>query len=422
MTVEITTLGNGLRIVTHQMPHLETVSLGVWVACGARHESKAEHGISHLIEHMAFKGTKRRSARAIAEEIEQVGGELNAATSLETTCYYARVLKGDDTLALDILADILLNSQHAPEELEREREVILQEIAATRDSPDEIAYDLIHDVAFPGQPVGRPILGSPDSVKSFQTADLSRFLGAHYGARRMVVSAAGAVEHARIVRHVEALFGGLTAGMAGSQEPARYRGGTRASEKPFEQTHVLAGFQGPAYGRPEFFTGQVFSGLLGGGMSSRLFQEVRERRGLCYSIYSSSWGFNDSGLFCIHTATGTETMTELIAVISGELKALASDGPSPAEVARAKAQLKAGLLMSLESSGARAEQMARHLIAHNRLLTNAELISAVEDVTAARLRDFAGWLLTSGQPSVAVVGAGKSSMTHAAALERVLAA
>lgn len=422
MTVEITTLSNGLRIVTHQMAHLETVSLGVWVAAGARHELPAEHGISHLIEHMAFKGTSRRSARAIAEEIEQVGGELNAATSLETTSYYARVLKGDEPVALNILADILLDPLHAPDELEREREVILQEIAATRDSPDEIAYDLIHDVAFPAQPVGRPILGSPASVKSFQTTDLKSFIARHYGATRMVVSAAGAVEHGPFVRHVEALFGGLTAGGAAVQEAARYRGGTLASEKPFEQTHVLAGFQGPAYGRPEFYTGQVFSGLLGGGMSSRLFQEVREKRGLCYSIYSSAWGFNDSGLFCIHTATGMETMAELIDVLSVELKALAADGPTAGEVARAKAQLKAGLLMSLESSGARAEQMARHLIAHRRLLSNAELIASVEAVTPERLRDFAAWLLTSGKPSVAVVGAGKASMKHATALERALAA
>ncbi len=422
MTTSITKLANGIIVATHQMPHLETVSLGVWVSCGARHESLTDHGISHLIEHMAFKGTERRTARAIAEEIEQVGGELNAATSLETTSYYARVLRGDDLVALDILADILQNPSYASEDLEREREVILQEIAATRDSPDEIAYDLIHDVAFPGQAVGRPILGSPDSVKSFSTADLRRFLDAHYGASRMVVSAAGAVDHDRLVRHAEALFGGLSEGKTGAQEVARYQGGARAFEKPFEQTHVLVGFEGPAYRRPEFFTGQVFSGLLGGGMSSRLFQEVRERRGLCYSIYSASWGFNDSGLFCIHAATGTDTMTELIDVVSHELKSLAAEGPSASEIARAKAQLKAGLLMSLESSSARAEQMARHMLVHGRLLTSDELIDAVEAVSADRIREFAGRLLTDGHPSVAVVGAGRPSMAYAEQFSRALVA
>lgn len=422
MSTNITTLSNGMRVVTHAMPHLETVSLGIWVSCGARHESVAENGISHLIEHMAFKGTEQRSARAIAEEIEQVGGELNAATSLETTAYYARVLKGDEGVALDILADILQRPLYAAEELEREREVILQEIAATRDSPDEIAYDLIHDVAFPDQPVGRPILGSVDSVKGFSIADLRRFLTSHYGASRLVLSAAGAVDHDKIVRHAEALFSGLSTGGAGIQEPARYGGGIRASDKPFEQAHVLLGFEGPAYRRPEFFTGQVYSGLLGGGMSSRLFQEVRERRGLCYAIYSSAWGFNDSGLFCIHAATGTDTMNELIGVVSGEMKALADEGPGAAEIVRAKAQLKAGLLMGLESSSARAEQMARQLIVYGRLLSTAELVEAVEAVTSDRIRTFAGEMLTTSAPSVVVVGAGKKSKSWAERFGKALAA
>ena len=422
MTTQITRLANGLTIATHAMPHLETVSLGVWVSCGARHEALAESGISHMIEHMAFKGTERRSARAIAEEIEQVGGELNAATSLETTAYYARVLKGDEPVALGILADILQHPQYAPDELEREREVILQEIAATRDSPDEIAFDLMHDVAFPEQPVGRPILGTPQSVKSFKVDDLRRFLTTHYSAERMVLSAAGAVDHDRIVRHAEALFGGLTTGDAGQQERAIYRGGTRAFDKSFEQTHVLVGFEGPPYSRPEFFTGQVFSGLLGGGMSSRLFQEVRERRGLCYSIYSTAWGFNDSGLFCIHAATGTDTMAELTKVVSSELKALAEDGPAEAEIVRAKAQLKAGLLMGLESSSARAEQMARQLIGYGRLLTTAELVTAVDDVSADRIREFTRALLKAGEPTVVVVGAGRKSKGFAERLSEALAA
>jgi len=242
----------------------------------------------------------------------------------------------------------------------------------------------------------------------------------HYGAHRLVLSAAGAIEHDQLVRHAEALFGGLSGGGASVQEVAKYRGGARAIAKPFEQTHLLAGFEGPPYGRPEFFTGQVFSGLLGGGMSSRLFQEVREKRGLCYSIYSSAWGFNDTGLFCIHAATGTATMDELISVIAQEMKSLADEGPSAGDVARSKSQLKAGLLMGLESSSSRAEQMARQLIAYDRLLTSAELIDAVEAVTVDRVRTLAGQLL-GGKPSVAVVGAGRRSMAYAARLEHALA-
>jgi predicted Zn-dependent peptidase len=234
MTTEVTRLPNGMRVVSCPMPHVETVSMGIWVGVGARHETAPEQGISHLLEHMAFKGTERRSALAIAEEIEAVGGELNAATSLETTSYFSRVLAGDIPLALDILADILQSPRHAEEELEREREVILQEIAATRDSPDEIAYELLQEVAFPDQAIGRPILGTKASVRGFKPADLHRFLKANYSANRMVLSAAGKTDHAQLVRHAEALFGGMNGGEGGRFEPARYGGGTRTSGKPFE--------------------------------------------------------------------------------------------------------------------------------------------------------------------------------------------
>src|SRR5262245_57242578 len=212
MSVEVTTLKSGINVVTDAMPHLETASLGVWIASGSRDEQRDEHGISHFLEHMAFKGTRRRSAQQIAEEIETVGGELNAATSMETTAYFARVLKGDEKVALGLIADILQNSAFGRAELEGERQVILQEIAATRDSPDDIGYDLLHDAAFPEQPVVRPILGTPSSVGSFTAADLKRFLGRRYGPGNMVISAAGAVRHGNVVRHAEALFGGLTEG------------------------------------------------------------------------------------------------------------------------------------------------------------------------------------------------------------------
>ncbi len=367
MTPTISTLPNGLRVVTQAMPNLETVSLGLWVGAGARHESDREHGISHFLEHMAFKGTKQRSAQEIAEEIEQVGGELNAATSLETTAYYARVLKGDEGVALGLIADILQKAAFGRPELEGERQVILQEIAATRDSPDDIAYDLLHDAAFPSQPVGRAILGTPESVKRFTAADLKGFLRRRYRPENMVLSAAGAVRHASILRHAEALFGGLTGGGRTARErAAAYVGGTRVSEKPFEQSHLLIGFPSPSYREGEFFTAQVFSGLFGGGMSSRLFQEVREKRGLCYAIYSTAWGLKDVGLFGLHAATGAQLMGKLIDVVGVELKRAADAAPNAAELGRSKAQLKAGLLMSLESSFARAEQMARHLL---RLMT-----------------------------------------------------
>jgi predicted Zn-dependent peptidase len=419
VSTNVTTLSNGLRVVSHDMPHLETVSLGFLVGAGARNETEPENGISHLLEHMAFKGTAKRSARAIAEEIEQVGGELNAATSLETTSYYARVLKGDEPVALEILADILQNSVFAEEELEREREVILQEIAATRDSPDEIAYDLLQDAAFPSQSIGRPILGTAEHVMSFSANDLRGFLKSNYCAPRMIVSAAGRIDHGALMRHVEALFGRLNGGVGGRIDRARYAGGVRTSDKPFEQSHLVLGFEGPSYRQPEFYTAQVFSGLFGGGMSSRLFQEVRERCGLCYSIYSSCWALGDTGLFGVHAATGPDMMSRLIDVVRKEFLRAADEEPSAAEVQRAKAQLKAGLLMSLESPSARAEQMARQLLLFDRLIGAQELIERVESVTGEAIRDFAGSLLSGPAPSAVVVGAGKKSDGYARMVERV---
>jgi predicted Zn-dependent peptidase len=420
MTIDMTRLPNGLRVVSTHMPHLETVSMGIWVGVGARHETAPEQGISHLLEHMAFKGTERRSARDIAEEIEAVGGELNAATSLETTAYFARVLAGDIGLSLDILADILQSPRHSEEELEREREVILQEIAATRDSPDEIAYELLQEVAFPDQAIGRPILGTAASVKSFKTADLRRFLKGNYAANRMVLSAAGKVDHDQLVRHAEALFGGLNGGEGGKFEPARYGGGLRTSSKPFEQSHLLLAFEGPSYAQPGYYTAQVFSALFGGGMSSRLFQEVRERAGLCYSIYSTFWALADSGLFAIHAATGPDMMSKLIEVVAGELRRVAVAAPTEAEVARAKAQIKAGMLMGLESSSARAEYMARQLLLFDKLIDTKEVVARIEAVTAEDARTLAAQLLTASRPSITVVGAGREGTRYAAMAERMV--
>ncbi|CFX60505.1 Multidrug transporter [Candidatus Filomicrobium marinum] len=412
MTTRITELANGLRVVTHQMDHLETLSLGVWVNTGARHEPETLHGISHLLEHMAFKGTTSRTAQRIAEEIEEVGGEINAATSIETTAYYARVLKGDDGTALEILADILQDSLFDPMELDRERDVILQEIAASQDSPDDLVYDLVQDAAYPEQPIGRTILGTPESVQAITSRDLRSYLDRHYAANRLVVSAAGAVDHDSLCRQAEALFDDGSAPSGDPTSGAVYAGGVRSSKKAFEQSHIVIGFEGPAYRAEDFFAVQVLSGLLGGGMSSRLFQEVREKRGLCYAIYSSAWGLSDTGLLAVHAATGPEQMQELVDVVSEELSRLAQDGPTDAEMGRAKAQLKAGLMMGLESSSARAEQMARHLMAHGRLIEKEELIAKVEEVSPTQVKELMQRMIAK-QPAAAVVGAGASSRGHA---------
>lgn len=407
MHLNETRLANGLTVISDHMPHLETVALGVWVGTGARHESSREHGICHFIEHMAFKGTALRTARQIAEGIEEVGGELNAATSLDSTAFYARLLKGDLAIALEILADIMLAPTYPGEELERERNVILQEIAATRDSPEEIVLDLLQDAAFPRQPLGRPILGTTRTVGRFSANDMHRFREARYHAGGMVLSAAGNVDHAALVRHAEALFGALRGGKRVVPKPAKYAGGVRLSSRRFEQAHVVMGYQSPSYREPEFYAAQVFSGLFGGGMSSRLFQEVREKRGLCYAIGSSAWGLGDTGMFSIHAATGTETMSALIDVVSTELDKAAATPPDAGEMRRAKAQLKAGLLMSLESPIGRAEQMARQMLALGRLMPTEELIEKVDAVDAGQVRGLAERIVAGSKLSFALAGAGK---------------
>ncbi|NOT70696.1 MAG: insulinase family protein [Hyphomicrobium sp.] len=419
MSTHVTTLSNGIRVASHAMDHLETVSLGVWVASGARHERPEQHGLSHLLEHMAFKGTATRNAQQIAEEIEDIGGDLNAATGLDMTAYYARVLKGDDGIALNILADILLNSSFSVSELDKEREVIQQEIAAAQDSPDDLVFDLVQQAAFPDQAIGRPILGTEKSVGALQASDLKSFLKERYTPGTMVISAAGAIDHEKLVRHAEALFGGLTQSQSEVERPAEYAGGVGASAKPFEQSHVVIGLPGPSYLEHDFYAAQVFSGLFGGGMSSRLFQEIRENRGLCYAIYSSVWGLRDAGMLAVHAATAPGKIEQLAAIVAAELADVADKGPSAAELHRSAAQLKAGLLMALESSSVRAEQMARHLLTHGALIPSQELVGRVDAVTRNGVRDVAARLALSA-PSVAVVGSGKKSLEQAERTAAVL--
>jgi predicted Zn-dependent peptidase len=401
--VETTELANGLRVATHRMPHLETASLGVWVNTGARAELDDEHGIAHMLEHMAFKGTPSRAAQAIAEEIEAVGGAINASTSFETTDYTARILKEDTPLALDIISDILQNPLFAEKELKREKEVVLQEIASVQDSPEEIVFELLQETAFPAQPLGRPVLGTAASVRRFHSANLNAYRSANYAAPRMVLAAAGAVDHMAVVKAAEQCFSTLGAGTGRAVEPARYQGGARSVARTFEQCHLVLGFEAPNHRAPEFYPAHIYSVLLGGGMSSRLFQEARERRALCYDIQAFYWSFSDTGLFGVHAATGAEQIEELGEVVTTELMRLATDGPTQEEVRRAKAQTKSALLMSLESSEARAGQLARDLLVFGRPLTTEELIERVEEVTAESVRVLAERFFTS-PPTAASVG------------------
>ncbi len=403
MTVNLHTLSNGLRIVTEHMPGLQSASLGLWVNAGGRHERVEQNGIAHFLEHMAFKGTARRSALQIAEEIEDVGGYINAYTSREVTAYYARILKEDVALALDLIGDIVLNPIFDPREIEVERGVILQEIGQAADTPDDIIFDWLQEVAYPEQPLGRTILGPEERVKAFGRGDFDRFVAEHYGPRQLILSAAGAVNHDEIVRLAESQFGHLRPGPSAVTQPGQFVGGEHRVVKTLEQAHFTLALEAPGYLSDDIYTAQVYATALGGGMSSRLFQEIREKRGLCYTIYSQVGSYDDTGLLTIYAGTSAEDLPELVDLTVEELRR-STDGMTDAELARARAQMKAGLLMGLESPSSRAERLARLVAIWNRVPELHETVERIDAVTLAGLRDHAEGLASAGRAAMALYG------------------
>lgn len=403
MSVRVTNLPFGPVVVSHQMDHLKSAALGIWVNSGSRVEHSNEHGMAHFLEHMAFKGTARRSALAIAEEIEAVGGELNASTGVETTTYHARVLKEDVPLGVDILTDILRNSTFDPAELAREQNVIVQEIGAALDTPEDIVYDFFTETAFPNQAIGRPILGTAESVRSFSRQSLVGYLDRNYHGPSLVVSAAGAIDHDQLVDLAAGGLAGLAQEPAPKPDPASYSGGDKREKRDLMEAQILLGFGGRAITSPDYYTAQILATALGGGMSSRLFQEVRERRGLCYSIYAFHWAFADGGLFGIHAATDEGSVPELMPVILGEIERAAAD-LGEGEIARAKAQVRASLVMALESPSARAGQMARHIQLFGRIIPMEELVEKVNAVTPEAARTLATDIFTRTPPTLASIG------------------
>jgi predicted Zn-dependent peptidase len=394
MTIAQDTLDNGMRVVTDRMDSVETVTLGVWVEAGARNETAEINGVSHLLEHMAFKGTGRRSALDIAVEIENVGGYLNAYTSRETTVYYATVLRENVDLALDILSDILMNSAFAETELERERAVIVQEIGQVNDVPDEIVFDRLQEIAFPDQPLGRPILGTSEIVQNMPRTTLVEYMDAQYAGDRMILGAAGNVDHADLLEKAARCFSGLVRETDAPIVPGTYVGGEFREQRDLEQAHIILGLEGLGFSDPDYYPLAVLSTALGGGMSSRLFQEVREKRGLVYSIYTFSSAYRDGGLFGIYAGTGEEQSAELVAVVVDELCRAANDIVNEDELRRARTQIKAGVLMSLESTSSRAERLARHLQVYGRIIPIQEISERIDGVTAQDVQRAAQRLLT----------------------------
>jgi len=403
MSVESTRLPNGITVLTHSMPHLETVALGIWIKAGARDEAPEENGIAHFLEHMAFKGTHRRSAQAIAEEIESAGGEINAATGMETTTYYARVLKSDWPLALDILADIFTDSVLDHGELERERDVILQEIHAAHDQPDDLVFDLAQASCFDGHPLGRSILGTLDLIGAVSRDGILAWRNRNYFGSRIVVSAAGNIDHQAFAAAAERLLGAIEHGTQPQRQKPNFTPSARTEAKPMDQAHVVLSFPAPGYRDPDIYVLQVLSSILGGGMSSRLFQEVREKRGLCYSVFSFGSAYEDVGQIGVYAATSPEHSKDLIDITSEVMLSVAR-GVSEAEVARAKAQLKASLVMNLESASSRADQIARQFLAFGYVPAISTLVAKIEAVTGEQVRGLAESLFKSKTPAYSAVG------------------
>lgn len=401
-TIRVTPLPSGLVVVTERMDRVETVSLGAYVASGTRNEDASVNGVSHFLEHMAFKGTETRNAAEIAEAVENVGGHINAYTAREQTAYYVKMLKEDLALGADIIGDILTHSTFEPEEVERERGVILQEIGQAHDTPDDIIFDHFQEAAYPAQPMGRPVLGTEDVIRSMRRQDISGYMKAHYAAGNVVVSATGNLEHDDVVDLVRRHFADLPARMPARAPAGQYHGSEFREERDLDQVHIVLGFDGVGYDDPDFYPVSLLSTLMGGGMSSRLFQEIRERRGLVYSIYSFAAPYLDGGLFGIYAGTGEDEAAELVPATLDELQRVQRD-ISETELQRARTQSKASLLMSLESTGSRCEQLARQIQVFGRVIPTAETIAKIDAVTVDDVRRAARRIFR-GRPTLAAMG------------------
>lgn len=402
MTIQQTVLDNGLRVVTDTIPHVESVTMGMWVDVGTRDEAPEINGVAHLLEHMAFKGTETRSAKQIAEEVEAVGGDINAYTSMETTAYHLRILKNDLPLAVDILSDILQNSTFEQAEFDREKSVVIQEIGQSNDTPDDIVFDYFQSTCFPDQPVGRPTLGTVDIIQSMTPHKVKGFMDGLYATERMVLAAAGNLSHDAFVDMAQKKFHKLQRNLDRNRTPAAYAGGDMRVSKDLEQVHILLGFQGLPFGHNDYYVNSILTTLLGGGMSSRLFQEIREKRGLVYTIYAYGSSYRDSGVVGVYAGTGENQAAELLPVVCDELKTVGKN-LTESEVNRAKAQLKAGLMMSLESTTARCRQLANHMLIYGQPIPAQDILNKVDAVTIPQLADLAQRLF-SQKPTLTCLG------------------
>lgn len=403
MQPDISILKNGLRIVSMNYPQFETVSLGIWINTGSAYEIKEMNGISHFLEHMVFKGTASRSAVEISEHIENVGGQTNAYTSREFTAFYAKMLKNDLELAVDVLCELVTSPQFAEDELVKEREVVVQEIKQTYDDPSDIIFDYMQAEAFNQQAMGRPILGTADLVRQYGAKELRSYMQTNYAAENMVFCAVGNVDHDQLVRMVEKRLLVIQEKTSFDRDEQHYTGGYYAEKRDTEQAQIVLGFKGLSYTDKDYYAAMLMSTILGGGMSSRLFQEVREKRGLVYSIYSFPSFYTGSGFVGISAATDQQQINKMLPVMIDEIKKISTAKISEEELKRAKAQVKSAILMSLESSSNVSEKLSRQLLLFQRVIPVDETIEQIEAVNAMEIQHTAEMIFSS-KPTYALVG------------------
>lgn len=410
MTFRATKLSNGFHILTYAMPGAQSVALNLIAKVGSRFELAQESGISHFLEHMAFKGTKNRSARQIAEEFDAIGGQFNAYTSREQTVYYAKVLPQNTRTAVDIIADIIQNSLYAEEEIAKEYHVICQEIAATLDSPDDLAFEKLSEVAFKDQAMGRSILGTTQTISAFGTKDLQNYVSKHHHADNMFLAAAGKVDHDEIVKMAEKLFA-FNKGYAADCNKALYTGGSSLISKDLEQSNIIIGFESVSYiNTKKFYHTQILSLILGGGISSRLFQSIREELGLAYSVGAFNSSYNDTGLFSVYAGTSHENLVKTSEALCHEINKI-RESVEERELERAKAQIRAGIIMAEEKSSYKSEEIGKHFSIFGKYDGPEVVLEYVNRTTTADIMKIAQEIFV-GKSSLSVVGLDASCINY----------
>ncbi len=398
-------LDNGLRLTTEAMPHVRSVSIGVWLTRGSRHESDERAGIAHFVEHMLFKGTDTRTAEDIAQAIDSIGGQLDAFTAKEYAAYYIKVLDEHLPLAVDLLADIVLRPAFPEDEIEREKKVILEEFKMVEDTPDDLVHEVFTEHFWEGHPLGRPILGTRDSVRELTQSSIREYFSGAYVARNIVICAAGNIEHARVRDLVTQAFASLPAtGLALAQEPPKVVPHLIVRTKDIEQSHVCIGTNGYPQSHDARYVSYILNTVLGGSMSSRLFQNIREKRGLAYAVFSSLSAYRDAGALTVYAGCGADQVAQVVDLVVEELKAIKSIAIPEPELRRAKDHLKGSLMLSLENTASRMSHLARQEIYFDRYFSLDETLEGVERVTAADVQRVAGDLFSNGSLAMTVLG------------------